>query len=303
MNETLTYPDPRRSLRAQKAYLSLLSLVMVALPACGGKIAPPLECGTGSDIVFGYQIAAQEEHVDLGQMVLWENGTEFLFIDSSCNYWAYYWTDEHLLWSDIRHGRLTKEQLARVNRELIERDWDEIASTPAPPSQVSHPGGAFLWNGDKVGFCYKPCTSALEPLLQTTGKITRELFASGAAPSDMAAMRWIVLDNPLLVRDAFHFEEWHGGALSEVAFLTEEPDGYPDDYAALRFGGHPFVPDTDVPLLRSLRNQYRNKTFDSFSSSYLTLTDEGRTYQVYARDVLPFEDAEGLVRPPGYASK
>jgi len=40
MNETLTYPDPRRSLRAQKAYLSLLSLVMVALPACGGKIAP-----------------------------------------------------------------------------------------------------------------------------------------------------------------------------------------------------------------------------------------------------------------------
>jgi len=303
MNETLTYPDPRRSLRAQKAYLSLLSLVMVALPACGGKIAPPLECGTGSDIVFGYQIAAQEEHVDLGQMVLWENGTEFLFIDSSCNYWAYYWTDEHLLWSDIRHGRLTKEQLARVNRELIERDWDEIASTPAPPSQVSHPGGAFLWNGDKVGFCYKPCTSALEPLLQTTGKITRELFASGAAPSDMAAMRWIVLDNPLLVRDAFHFEEWHGGALSEVAFLTEEPDGYPDDYAALRFGGHPFVPDTDVPLLRSLRNQYRNKTFDSFSSSYLALTDEGRTYQVYARDVLPFEDAEGLVRPPGYASK
>jgi hypothetical protein len=302
MNETLTYPDPRRSLRAQKAYLSLLSLVMVVLPACGGKIAPPLECGTGSDIVFGYQIAAQEEHVDLGQMVLWENGTEFLFIDSSCNYWAYYWTDEHLLWSDIRHGRLTKEQLARVNRELIERDWDEIASTPAPPSQVSHPGGAFLWNGDKVGFCYKPCTSALEPLLQTTGKITRELFASGAAPSEMAAMRWIVIDKPG-IGAPFHFVEWTGEPLPNVAILTEEADGYPDEYVALRFGGHPLVPSADVPLLREIRDQYRNKTFDSFSYQFLALTDEDRTYQVYARDVLPFEDAEGLVRPPGYASK
>lgn len=298
MNEIPSRPCFRQSLQAPRVRLGLSSLVILALTSCGGKIAPPLECGTGSEIIFGYQILAQEEQVDLGQMVLWENGTEFLFIDASCNYWAYYWTDEHILWSDIRHGRLTKEQLARVNRELIERDWDDIASTPAPPSQVSHPGGAFLWRGDKVGFCYKPCTSDLGPLIQTAGDITRELFMSGTAPENSEPMRWTVVDMPG-IGAPFHFIEWTGAPLSDTAIMAEEPT----DYQSLRFGGHPLVPSSDLPLLREIRDQFRNKTFDSFSYQFLGLTDEDRTYQVYARDVLPFEDSEGLVRPPGYSDR
>lgn len=278
-------------------FVGALAPGAVMVTACGGTVSPPLLCGSGSDVVFGYQVVADETRVEPGEKVLWENGVEFLFIDSSCKYWSYYLSEKQGRWSDIRHGTLTTDQLKTINRELIQRDWTAIAETPALPSGVNHPGGIFLWNQADVGVCTQPCTSSLEPLAKKAAQLTRELFESGVAPDESAPLRWTVLDVPGL-EHPFPLVEWSGTALGDVAVVTEDPDGNPEDYIALTFGGHQLVPVADTTLLRALRDEFRNKTHDSFWYGFLPLTDKGRTYKVYARDTLPFENERGLVRPP-----
>jgi hypothetical protein len=285
---------PKRNLR-----LSILSfgLSAVALTAnCGGRSFDALRCGQGTDIAFGFQVLTGGTASSGGPEVMYENGVEFLLVDHSCRYFAYYQTDDWWVWSDVRTGVLTEAELATLNRNLYQADWATMAREF--PASFSEPRlGSYLWTENNAAYCGY-CTGPLGDFSARAAELTRQLYARGDVQID-PPMRWEVIEQPTDKVEAYPTQEWNAEPpLSEVSVSAYPPDGGRNLFEALKFGDHPLVPDSASGHLRDLRAQFR-PTIPKKLLNWMPILDENLFYAVYVRDTLPFENEHGLVRPPG----
>jgi hypothetical protein len=258
----------------------LLSLLAIALGfsqlSCAAA-ATELSCGTGDKIVFGYQ----EPTLLYPGVVAVENGVACLFVDESCRYWAT--ASSRQL---TRTGTLTRDQLARLNRELMTRDWMAIRDAgPEPVAGVVDGLPSYVWRDDMVGQCGAGCPEVVSSAISAARSLTAHLWAAGSPLPAEAPMRWRAdVDTGSVT--AFPVEEWQG--VAELGGVVEPTAGV---------GDAPLVSGADAALLRS--------RLESLYATYAGLpvvafyTEGDIRYRVYARDALPFEDERGLVRPPG----
>lgn len=93
------------------------SLALVVGSGCATPY-PALTCDpdAAGEMVFGYQRGGVNFVYEAGEEV---NGTDFLFIDGACRYWAGGYTR-------VATGTLDDDQLAAINEELLTADWPII---------------------------------------------------------------------------------------------------------------------------------------------------------------------------------
>lgn len=265
------------------------------LPGCGvgGHVSEPLVCGPeeSASLVFGFQDLDGDS--PLGAVVS-ENGAAYLFVDSACRYWVFqddfYFTEGNSLfgpgrWADVRTGRLTVEELAEFNRDVLVRPWSSYAEEgPVVPGQYLH---AHWYRSDVSACYYQGCSSAALAHEETTRAWLSRLNARGVPFTDLP-----IRADFIAVFEAFASPvEWTGEAvLAEVARTYAE---------AQREGGHPLLSEGDSELVRQIREPYRTNVYGTFIDQYVPVTSQGTLYSLYARQTIPYEDAQGLIRAPG----
>lgn len=272
---------------------SLRAALLFLLCGCAGSPTPSptapaaaaLACAaTSTKIVFGYQ-GMPAGRAPMATRVLAENGSVFLFVDDACNYWAYEqdFTTPAGLWTDVRTGQLTPDMLAAFNRELLVQPWSEFAEDYALGETSA------LWYGEHAFSCLTSCEGEARVVADNAGAWVSRLYAAGTA-ADEGSMRVEVVRYLGLPAD-YPFVEWTGTA--ELDTLVRTPE------AAVEVGGRPLLDDSDSTTVRLLREPFRTGVHDTFSYQFLPISSGGQLFSVYARQTVPYEDAQGLIRGPG----
>jgi hypothetical protein len=255
------------------------------LPACGSATSDPLACGPqeSATLIFGYHhLGGAAPNAN----VLTDNGGEYLFVDTACRYWAFKGDFDTAAgyWTDVKTGRLTSEELQEFNRDVLEQPWSSYAGESAPiPGQYLH---AHWYLADASNCFYEGCSQAALAHSDTARAWLNRLYAAGT-PFESLPLRVEVI---AIDRSNEEFTEWTGDAvLSEMVRSPAE---------ANRDGGHPFVNDSDSALIREVRERFRIGLSNAFTDQFLSFTSDGSMYGLYARQTIPYEDAEGLIRAP-----
>lgn len=263
------------------------SLVPVSvLSACA--VSEPLVCGAeeSAELVFGYHHLGGAV---ANAVVLTENGGEYLFVDSACRYWAFKGDFDTAAgyWTDVKTGRLTSEELQAFNREVLVKPWSTYAAEGPPvPGQYLH----AHWYMEDASTCfYSGCSQeALAHSDAARGWLDR-LYVAGEPVADLPLrVEFVTIDHA-----NGEFTEWTGEAVP-----SEMVRDWTD---ANREGGHPFLSNADSALVRAVRDPRRTGASNTFVDQFLPFTSNGSMYGLYARQTIPYEDEQGLIRAPGAA--
>lgn len=267
--------------RARSALGALMLLVFAS--SCASDPVASLECDEPG-FVLGYQMLA-EGPLYLGTDLHFENGRPFLFVDGECRYWAYAPSGRPAAWwSEVRTGQLRGEVLDDFNARVLDADWSAIDGVRIPsPPDVSHGGMRWMWRDSIVGACGFDCALAPAPmraLVEDLKEMTVRLYELGE-PYVGAAVRVA--------------SQRVGESESEpVLWAGRESPGAWETAAG--FGGHARVEGEDAALLRQLRAGY---LASGRLPEPLVVREGDILWALDVREALPFEDARGLVRPPG----
>ena len=267
-----------------RSSLWLAGLLGLTQPSCGAAAGAELTCGTGNKLVLGYQATT-----DVGERVdtlTVENGYRYLFVDESCNYWVLPGRQSVELG---RHGTLTSEQLARLNRDLMTRGWIAMRDAkPVPFAGADDGQPQYLWRDETVVKCSSGCPEVVSSAISVTESLVSELFDSGELLSEEAPLRWRIYQDSYTVAIA-PVGNWEGmSSLEELAEVAALP---------MPVGNAPLVEGKDAGLVRrDFAELLVNYAGQPFSLFYM---ENELRYLVQVRDALPFEDERGLVRPPG----
>ncbi len=269
------------SIRARRALLRGAALCCApALVACAQK-SPPLVCDSTMEnqVVFGFHTLTQAY---AGSSVFHENGVEHLFVDGACNYWAYPWLATE--WIPVRRGRFTDDELAAFNAEVLQRGWSGFGSDQPIGSYYESRGLIVGWYRGNVGARKRP--SEFEAVTAATRRWIVRLAEKTPPipPDDVAPLRVVVWQEDV---SNMPTTPWTGDpqVLRSLARTPTE---------SMHFGRQALLDGAPAAeILRAWRAR------GSAITNLLSLS-EGKTYQIYARYALPFEDDDGLVRAPGW---
>lgn len=265
------------------------TLARPAAPICDGAAAPEISSAIAIFPDLGTWIPD-------GEQVLDDNGYYFVYVDRNCRYWASRAPFSH---GEFRTGVLSSADLAHFTNDLLFQRWWDWAGVWVPAAPVSDAPVAVLYpefTREAAVICYGLCAGP--PLPLELGTIYERVFpfidglwqAGASASGDVRfiARRWADGEgqaNPVFDWPPTSF------ALADVAVpYSSSPQP--------AFGQGLLASGNDAMLLRELRGQYLVSWASSVSPSIEVRDAAGVRYSVFVRDTLPFEDENGLVRPP-----
>lgn len=286
----------RRRPQSRWALLALLgSFGCSATPS-----APPLVCDDSktNEVVFGYQhLADGPGRFDWGQALLVENGSQYLFVDGACQYWAFA-PEPYPVgnWGGPRTGVLDASTLEAFNEELLVQPWEDIDEELVRDAPYTHPGLHGIWYAPRWAACAGPCDSAsnqLHDAVESAKRWLDRLHASGE-PMDVGDRPARIVARPLYgPPEAYQVVPWNGPTpISQLAVPAAEYSLHP------KWGDHREITGGDAEEMRRIRDQHTSGELGNFSLQFIVLSgDEGEHFTMWAREELPFEDETGLVRP------
>jgi hypothetical protein len=225
-------------------------------------------------------------------------GMEFTFlsyvvITGECRFWVMQGTRE-----EARTGTLTREAGAQLAAELHYSAWDRISDEAQSRGTVFDGGGGWvLTDGTRKFTCGGFCTDALAgEMFERASRLPRELYELGGPV--VGPMRVSAVDNSSFQRTPQKGTiDWPLSAPAErfVYDASALPAPGPNRGVLLE-------DPADLKILRELRARLRGSDYGyvpvSADGDAADGGGDGSSYDLYFRDVIPFEDrATGELRP------
>ena len=264
-------------MRTFQVFLSLSVL------ACSGGTEPgPVEvCDGSSEVRLAIRVVVDPGLLELGQQVMYDNGATFLFVDGTCT--AHVKTSE--LWGPTLKGPVS--DVTSLVGDLRVARWKEWAGV--------YEGGAtdgstvLFEDGEVFIACTNGCTDVAQDI--------EELPDAAHAWIERLAMDAEAVSGPVRV-SVVRYERGPEASALEWPLATDIDDLAVDEVDVdLEFGSGRLIEGDDADILRSIREEYRAGEH-GLLAPYIPFRIDGDTqfsYWAYYRDVLPFEDPDGLV--------
>jgi hypothetical protein len=247
-------------------------------------------CDGSPDIRFAFTFALSSGGVRPFTSLLYDLGTDFLYVNGACHYWVQKPTlppDDLVFWRPYREGTLSQQQEAALH-DLV--GYDDISVGPIAHAcggeSASDQASATLWDGQRVRRC--------DAQLDVAENFPSRDVLFGAATEGEGALR-VQVGIDTVPPDAQVYE-WP---------LSKSPETYAVDGASSTSAR--FVDASDVGALRQLRKQ---ALADADASPALfpgTIVVEPRgyvrkvadeTFVMSLRDDPPFTLEDGTWHPP-----
>jgi hypothetical protein len=238
--------------------------------------SPPVKICDGSSelrlaALFGSTWWSQAEAVST------ENGHPFVYVDGTCRYWTSGVQGQALA------GTLGPEEEARLTSALHVASWSSFPREEWSGDVADAPA-LVLWEPEALVSCSGGCSGEQVP--QPLGSVglalydENELLQQGAQPIDGLMRAYAAEVGPFA--DDVPILEWtFEPPISEFSFPASEGNA----------GTEPAVID-DPDAVAALRAAWLEA--QASRSVFIAARDpDGAYYQLFARDVLPFEDPEG----------
>ena len=289
---------PRGSLRQRKRATGVLLGVFVWLGAsCSSApraVGPDSGGGSLCESEAGLDLAALSTGgapAAYGSDVLYENGTHALVVDRSCGYAV-----RGGLWNEARMGPLTQEDVSSLEETAQLSKWADVQGSYCyaafdGPDFVFWYRGATIW----IRACGYPGgpAPALDPR-EPLRTFAANLYSRGAALA--GPVRFALVRRTAELRpgeeDKFRGgQPWPlAGAPANVAAMPSQTEPYPLVPIHVASGA-------DAVTLGSLRAALLAGTIGN--GQFIPIVEnDGALYELYVRDVLPFEDESGMVKIP-----
>ena len=260
-------------------------------------------CAGTDSLWIGYERFDGMGEGGAGNTLFEENGRVFFIIDGACRYYAFDGTIQDNSFgalSDIRTGMLSSEEAAEISERLKMSQFDALKGKSYYDGTLDC-GGSVLFNEDGAFSCDCGCPSFREPAAMSAAAedIAKELAAQGAPLNGL--LRTVTVP---------HVSECEGFIsiyLPEEAAQTPPP-GFDPSASAIPECSYSHDNATQSVLLdgdiagalRDLRRVYREMLVDAEVSVWVNripMTVGDDTFDVYLRDYIPFEDANGILCP------
>jgi hypothetical protein len=231
--------------------------------------------------------------IEPGLQMLAENGWEYLIVTGTCETWVL-----SSLWQPLRHLTLSSEQERALVADLRVGRWSALAAR-TPPGGSCFDAGSITFRFDQVRYDSSAC--GLDPADELAlvdaafDQKLQELAGAGAAADgdvrylvvedDGSAGMDIVFDNPAT---------WPLGAAPAAVAVTRAQLVVPP------FGGRSLrASGDDARALRALRDDFlAGRIGNMMYGGFIPIvTADGMRFDLYVRDVSPFEGADGLIGP------
>lgn len=263
-------------------------------PGCEGDACETGEelCDGSNELRLHYYLTGGGT-VAPGEMVLVENGYEWLTVDGNCRYYAFQSGEPYRKWNDIRTGTLSEAEAKELVADL---NYDKAEGQAGAPNEQSIPNGSnrVLLTPNARLSCGTECGDASsQNVVESAQQWTQRLHEGGTPVEDKLRASVIRIPDGSPAR-----------SYSTKAFL-EELAPYVEPLASNSECSETFiVPDSIVPTLLEYREDYRTLPSAEFWYGYIPLEDEeGATYMLHFRGSAPIEDEDGLIRFPGDPGK
>jgi hypothetical protein len=274
------------------------SLALVALlGACSHDGASPATdggvsslgrkiCDGSHDIRFMYRIEVDASREPAFSAILYELGSDFLYVDGTCHYWVMAPSsisatvgDPLSAWRPYREGLLSAAQETQLH-DMVGYN-DIVADGPScVSSSVIDAAPTTIWDGTDIHIC-----SGTLKNTDVGWPLRPQLYASGAPLG--GAFRIEVGQEPVSDQKMYPWPLAQGPTAYEI------PDGQ-----ALMVGQGKVVSDaSDTAALRALRDEFvSDSTGVADFFGLILLVPKG--WVLAARDELPFAQQNGLWNPP-----
>jgi hypothetical protein len=264
-----------------------LPLVAATL-SCGGHTPRGHVCDGSGSLRLAMARLSSFDRLQPGSQVLFENGSPFLYVDGNCRYWVQ--SDDG--WAGSRSGVLTPSQASQLEADTHYADW--IRGDWRTPT-LADASLDILYDTSVKLSCSSLCGSSSAPdfLKDVTARfadIVRPLSTGGGALQDQRVRISVVQLDP----GAYDFVPHAAWPLAVALQGIAQDQGT----AQMQGYGHGLLfQGADAEKLRALRATYVAGSYRQLGVPGLPIDDGGQVYLLFVRDVLPFEDASGLVRP------
>lgn len=238
-------------------------------------------------------VVAQPHRVAAGHQVLVENGFEHLFVDGECKYWVKgSATESSDAWAPIRTGMIDAGELADLEATLHWPEWaaqsgihTETGAADAATHLFHDPASMF----GCVGRC-EDAPSDIRRIKSGARDVLGRLWADPDSVNVEGPGRVIVVelepDLPLVYPTIL---EWPlERSPSALAISRAEA-------AELDYGRGVVLDREEATVMRRLRDEFRAGDYGTFHD-VMPFRHDGIVYQVFFRDVVPYEGDDGLLR-------
>jgi hypothetical protein len=217
--------------------------------------------------------------------VQYDNGAYYLFVDGQCNYWV---SNPSQVWEETRVGVIDVETAARLGESLHISIWSDLKGTWSDPRGGVYDAPVLIFDdASRAVVCAKLCDApgvpaAVKEMRDAFPGIAHELWDRGT-PIVSSIRAIAVAGEPA---PAVPFVEWPL-ARPITDFLRTGNIGF----------GEGTLEDnvTSVQALKDLRESFVRGDHGAFVWNILPVKSGGSYYQLFVRDALPFEDAQGIV--------
>ncbi len=225
-------------------------------------------------------------HVYPGSNVLYENGTRFLIIDEQFHFWV-----QTEPFGDVRTGTLSADEAQMLREKLRLDQWSEYVGIYSYPSSCV--GGASVWKFQcrtKV-VDMSSCTASnpaeqvmwLRDEVQST---IADLHAIGCPSS--GPVRFTLVTRP----EADPSNDIYSNAM--LWPLSAPAATYAVSIPDTSHASPHYASGTEANSLRAIAVRRRNEEISRPWAGFAPIKDaDGNLYELFVRDMLPFEDEHG----------
>jgi len=240
-------------------------------------------CDGSSSIRLAYRVYVPTGREPAFTAVLWELGSDFLYVDGGCHYWVQEpsLSDKYKPWRTYREGILTAAQETALHDLVWYDDVASGASACVGPLAVDA-SPIQLWDGATVHVCNGNLQVAADWPMRSA------LFAAGSSMT--GSVRVEVGQNPY--PDDAKIYAWP---------LEAAPATYEIQYAQSTSAGQSsLITDAaEVDALRTLRDQAIADATVAPGHFYDAICVQPKGWVIAVRDDLPFTNrSDGLWSPP-----
>jgi hypothetical protein len=247
-------------------------------------------CDGKAGVSLALYMEPQHERSE-GAAVTDELGAGFAYVDGSCQFWV--WQTREV--AAFRTGKLGREELEAMLADLAFDEWNGLEGVGlGGPDASAH----VFYSRDRAFACAGGCPSSPLPMQQAFAAGIRwrtSLWEKGTPMSDAA------------MRVAPYAEEAEDPTVAHGQVATPWPFGVSPADLQL-WVDRPSEPGTgylvtDPETVAAVRRERDNAAQRIYNSTLWFGPYEGRYYGFGAREVLPMEDARGLMPRPAVISE
>jgi hypothetical protein len=249
----------------------------------GGSAAGGTLCNGEPSVRLAFQTVGGGQTLP-GSRVVIENGFRYLVVTGDCRYWVM--KDDEL---DVHEGTLTPQEAAGVETALRLSEWSSLNAMYA---RCGADVPSDLLRFDETRVAISGCIGGEAPKWLVAGleMSLEKLYAAGTSVEGPTRF--------LLITEA---SIWPALLEARAALwpLADDPMTLARTYEeASRYtpGTSQVASSADAGALRKLRRDFFASGGGQYSGGFIpVLGPDGARYQLFARDSIPLEDAQGLL--------